>query len=102
MASGAPKTLLRLADGGPIDSTPIDEVNLLPISDIKVLLSSMEPILHPGAYAFATLPDGSASLSRDIIAAIQEWAREDVKYRHAVRIKVSAGGTASTLDALAA
>ena len=44
----------------------------MPISDLATLLSTMEPRLHDGRYAFAVLRDGRSLRPEEIIASMQE------------------------------
>lgn len=44
----------------------------MPISDLPTLLRSMEPRLHDGRYAFATLAPGRRLPPEQIVASIQE------------------------------
>ena len=43
-----------------------------PISDLSVLLRSMEPVLNPGAYAFVCAPNPGALRSVEVVASIRE------------------------------
>ena len=43
-----------------------------PISELAVLLSTMQPELNPGTFAFATLPRDQVVLVTDVVALIQE------------------------------
>ena len=43
-----------------------------PISDLTILLSSMQPQLSPGTYAFATLQTDQAVHLSDVVALIRE------------------------------
>lgn len=42
------------------------------VSDLRTLIRSMQPVLHEGAYYFATLPEGSAMTAAEIHASIRE------------------------------
>jgi len=43
-----------------------------PISDLKTLLTRMQPVLHPGRYVFVALPSGLALDPEHIVASIRE------------------------------
>lgn len=43
-----------------------------PVSDLKLLLSSMEPILNPGVYAYVSIPHGMPLEMLDPIATVRE------------------------------
>ncbi|WP_416191575.1 ACT domain-containing protein [Neisseria sp. CCUG12390] len=42
------------------------------VSDLQTLIRSMQPVLHEGAYCFATLPEGSGLTAAEIHAGIRE------------------------------
>lgn len=44
----------------------------LPTSNLRLLLQALEPVLHPGAYAFVSVADGHALKSVDAIATMRE------------------------------
>lgn len=54
-----------------------------PISDLAVLLKSMQPELNPGTYAYATLPKDMVVLTTDVVALIQEPEGTSVIVREA-------------------
>lgn len=54
-----------------------------PISDLAVLLKSMQPELNPGIYAYATLPKDKVILMTDVVALIQEPEGTSVVVREA-------------------
>ena len=43
-----------------------------PVSDLTLLLRSLEPELHPGVYVFAVLPAGRELGSLPVVATLQE------------------------------
>ena len=43
-----------------------------PISDLKTLLTHMQPELNPGRYAFVSLPPGVTLDAADIVASVHE------------------------------
>lgn len=43
-----------------------------PITDLRTLLAGLRPVLHPGRYAFATVPEGSVIEPAAIIACVRE------------------------------
>ncbi len=43
-----------------------------PISDLKTLLTHMQPELNPGRYAFVSLPPGVTLDAADIVASVRE------------------------------
>ena len=43
-----------------------------PISDLAVLLKSLQPVLNPGTYAYATLKPGQVVMPSDLVALILE------------------------------
>ena len=45
---------------------------MTPITDLELLLGSMEPVLNPGRYVFATVPTGKSLPAMDIVASIRE------------------------------
>ena len=64
----------------------------MPISDLETLLRSMEPFLHPGRYAFVTLPPDAPLGPERIIASIREpeglsvIVREEVATEQGLRV----------------
>lgn len=58
------------------------------ISDLNILLKSMQPVLNAGVYYFATLPEQTDLPAQDIIACIREQEglsvviSEEVAQRH--------------------
>lgn len=44
----------------------------MPISNLDVLLSSLEPVLNPGAYVFTTIPDEKMAGFEKAVAWIRE------------------------------
>jgi hypothetical protein len=45
---------------------------MTPISDLAILLQTMQPELHPGTYAFATLHRDQSVLLTDLVALVHE------------------------------
>lgn len=43
-----------------------------PISDLKLMISSMEPVLNDGAYVYTSVPHGTDTSNIDSIASIRE------------------------------
>jgi hypothetical protein len=43
-----------------------------PITDLSILLGSMEPVLHPGTYAFASVSNEETLASVRVVASIRE------------------------------
>lgn len=44
----------------------------MPIRDLDALLRTMAPVLHPGRYAFTTLPAGRSLDPAQVVASIRE------------------------------
>ena len=45
---------------------------MAPVSDLAQLLRAMEPVLHPGTYAFVSLSEDTRLNTSDVIASIRE------------------------------
>ena len=43
-----------------------------PITNLELLIGSMEPVLNPGRYVFATVPSGKQLPAMDFVASIRE------------------------------
>jgi hypothetical protein len=43
-----------------------------PVSDLAVLLASLQPELHPGTWAWCTLPDGTSLHGVEPVATVRE------------------------------
>ena len=43
-----------------------------PISDLDLLLRTLEPVLNPGIFAFVSLPDTTGMDLREVVASIRE------------------------------
>ena len=43
-----------------------------PVSDLATLLASMEPELHPGAWAWCRLPPGAPADDLEVVASVRE------------------------------
>lgn len=44
----------------------------MPVSDLRTLLRTMEPVLHPGVYVFAAVPDDHHLDATAIVATVHE------------------------------
>jgi hypothetical protein len=45
---------------------------IMPISDLSILLKTMQPVLHPGTFVFASIKDGQTVDAALILASIRE------------------------------
>jgi hypothetical protein len=43
-----------------------------PLSDLNIILQTLEPVLNPGTYAFVSVPDEKTLTSAEIVASIRE------------------------------
>jgi len=49
-----------------------DRIVTQPVTDLATLLRSLRPVLHPGAFVFATLPNGVDVDAASVIASVRE------------------------------
>nr|WP_318289720.1 ACT domain-containing protein [Paraburkholderia sp. BL8N3] len=72
-------SIVRQPTDGPRGDGALNDVerrrtggNMSPVSDLSVLLKTLEPVLNPGVFVFASVKDGNAIDPAAIVASIRE------------------------------